>query len=57
MKMLVGLWLLILNMAATAAPGTASESDYAVILAVEIAVIIAVGFAIGAWFYLSRQKF
>ena len=35
----------------------ASESDYAVIFAVEIAVIVAVAFAIGAWIYLSRQKY
>ena len=57
MNTLVGLWLFLVSIAATAAPGIAIESDYAVILAVEIAVIIAVGFAIGAWFYLSRQKF
>ena len=57
MNTLGGLWLFMVSIAATAAPGTAIESDYAVILAVEVAVIVAVGFAIGAWVYLSRQKF
>ena len=57
MNTLVGLWLFIVSIAATAAPGTAIESDNAIILAVEVAVILAVAFAIGAWVYLSRQKF
>ena len=64
MKTLAGLWLLVVSVAvsATEINGIAvanqvSESEYAVILAVEIAVIVAVGFAIGAWIYLSRQKF
>ena len=57
MNTLVGLWLFLVSIAATAAPGTAIESDYAVILTVEVAIIGAVAFAIGAWFYLSRQKF
>lgn len=34
-----------------------TESNDAVIFAVEIAVIVAVAFAICAWIYLSRQKF
>jgi hypothetical protein len=64
MKMLVGLWLLVVSVAVSATEvngkfvtSQVSESDYAVILAVEIAVIAAVAFAIGAWIYLSRQKF
>lgn len=64
MKTLAGLWLLVVSVAvsATEVNGKAvatqvSESDYAVILAVQIAVIVAVAFAIGAWIYLSRQKF
>ena len=63
MKTLAGLWLLVVSVAVSATENgkavttQVSESDYAVILAVEIAVIVAVGFAIGAWIYLSRQKF
>lgn len=57
MKMLVGFGLLMVSIAAIAALGTAIESDNAIILTVEVAVIIAVAFAIGAWVYLSRQKF
>lgn len=57
MNTLVGLWLFLVSIAATATPGTAIESDNAIILAVEVAVILAVAFAIGAWVYLSRQKF
>ena len=64
MKTLAGLWLLAVSVAVSATEvngkavtAQASESDYAVILAVEIAVIVAVAFAIGAWIYLSRQKY
>ena len=64
MKTLAGLWLLAVSVAVSATEvngkavtAQASESDYAVIFAVEIAVIVAVAFAIGAWIYLSRQKF
>lgn len=57
MKMLVGLGLFMVSIAAIAVPSTAIESDNAIILAVEVAVIVAVAFAVGAWVYLSRQKF
>ena len=57
MKMLGGLGLLVVSIAAIAAPDTAIESDNAVILAVEVAVIVALAFAIGAWIYIRKKHF
>ena len=51
--------LALISHAVTAADVTskASDSNQVIILAVQVAVIVAVAFAIGAWIYIRKKHF
>ena len=59
MKKLTLMGLALISHAVTAADVTskASDSDQVIILAVQIAVVVAVAFAIGAWVYIKKKHF
>ena len=59
MKRLTLLGLALISHAVTAADVTskASDSDNAVVFAVEVAIVIAVAFAVGAWIYIRKKHF
>ena len=59
MKKLTLMGLALISHAVTAADVTskASDSEQVIILAVQIAVVVAVAFAIGAWVYIKKKHF
>ena len=59
MKRLTMMGLALISHAVSAADVTseASDSDQVIILAVQIAVVVAVAFAIGAWIYIMKKYF
>lgn len=54
---LTGLALISHAVAAADVTSKASDSNQVIILAVQIAVIVAVAFAIGAWIYIRKKHF
>ena len=54
---LTGLALISHAVTAAGVTSKASDSDQVIILAAQIAVIVAVAFAIGAWIYIRKKHF
>ena len=54
---LTGLALISHAVTAAGVTSKASDSDNAVFFAVEVAIVIAVAFAIGAWIYIRKKHF